>query len=115
MFQIQKNGKERNLGILTVFDRIIQQATVQVLSPIYEKQISETSYGFRAGRSCEKAVIKALEYLNEGYKWTVEIDLARLFDTVDQGRLINIIMKTIKDENVATLHDQHICNSIKKC
>lgn len=50
---------------------------VQVLSPIYEKQFSETSYGFRPGRSCEKAVIKALEYLNEGYEWIVDIDLKR--------------------------------------
>ncbi len=99
----KENGKKRNLGIPTVFDRIIQQAMVQVLSPIYEKQFSETSYGFRPGRSCEKAVIKALEYLNEGYEWIVDIDLERFFDTVDQDRLINIIMKTIKDGDVVSL------------
>ncbi len=99
----KENGKKRNLGIPTVFDRIIQQAMVQVLSPIYEKQFSETSYGFRSGRSCEKAVIKALEYLNEGYEWIVDIDLERFFDTVDQDRLINIIMRTIKDGDVVSL------------
>ena len=77
----KENGKKRNLGIPTVFDRIIQQAMVQVLSPIYEKQFSETSYGFRPGRSCEKAEIKALEYLNEGYEWIVDVDLERFFDT----------------------------------
>lgn len=99
----KENGKMRNLGIPTVFDRIIQQAIVQILSPIFEEQFSETSYGFRQGRCCEKAVIKALEYLNDGYEWIVDIDLERFFDTVDQDRLINIIMRTIKDGDVVSL------------
>ena len=99
----KENGKMRNLGIPTVFDRIIQQAMVQVLSPIFEEQFSETSYGFRPRRSCEKAVIKALEYLNDGYEWIVDIDLEKFFDTVDQDRLINIIMRTIKDGDVVSL------------
>lgn len=99
----KENGKMRNLGIPTVFDRIIQQAIVQVLSPIYEEQFSETSYGFRPGRCCENAVIKALEYLNNEYEWIVDIDLERFFDTVDQDRLINIIMRTIKDGDVVSL------------
>ena len=99
----KENGKMRNLGIPTVFDRIIQQAIEQVLSPIYEEQFSETSYGFRPGRCCENAVIKALEYLNNGYEWIVDIDLERFFDTVDQDRLINIIMRTIKDGDVVSL------------
>ena len=99
----KENGKMRNLGIPTVLDRIIQQAMVQVLSPIFEEQFSETSYGFRPGRSCENAVVKALEYLNDGYEWIVDIDLERFFDTVDQDRLINIIMRTIKDGDVVSL------------
>lgn len=99
----KENGKMRKLGIPTVFDRIIQQAMVQVLSPIFEKQFSENSYGFRPKRSCEQAVIKALEYLNDGYEWIVDIDLERFFDTVDQDKLINIIMKTIKDGDVVSL------------
>ena len=99
----KENGKMRNLGIPTVFDRIIQQAMVQILSPIYEEQFSETSYGFRPGKCCENAVVKALEYLNDGYEWIVDIDLERFFDTVDQDRLINIIMRTIKDGNVVSL------------
>ena len=99
----KENGKMRNLGIPTVFDRIIQQAIVQVLSPIYEEQFSETSYGFRPDRCCENAVIKALEYLNDGYEWIVDIDLERFFDTVDQDRLINIIMRIIKDGDVVSL------------
>ena len=99
----KENGKMRNLGIPTVFDRIIQQAMVQVLSPIFEEQFSETSYGFRPDRCCENAVVKALEYLNDGYEWIVDIDLERFFDTVDQDRLINIIMRTIKDGDVVSL------------
>ena len=99
----KENGKMRNLGIPTVFDRIIQQAMVQVLNPIFEEEFSETSYGFRPGRRCENAVIKALEYLNDGYEWVVDIDLERFFDTVDQDRLINIIMRTIKDGDVVSL------------
>lgn len=99
----KENGKKRNLGIPTVFDRIIQQAMVQVLSPIFEEQFSETSYGFRPGRCPENAVVEALEYLNDGYEWIVDIDLERFFDTVDQDRLINIIMRTIKDGDVVSL------------
>ena len=99
----KENGKMRNLGIPTVFDRIIQQSIVQVLSPIFEEQFSKTSYGFRPGRCCENAIVKALEYLNEGYEWIVDIDLERFFDTVDQDRLINIIMRIIKDGDVVSL------------
>ena len=98
----KENGKKRNLGIPTVMDRIIQQAMVQVLSPIYE-QFNDNSYGFRPGRSCEQAVIRALEYLNDGYDWIVDIDLEKFFDTVNQDRLITIIRKTIRDGEVVSL------------
>ena len=99
----KENGKKRNLGIPTVMDRIIQQAIVQVISPIFEEQFHNNSYGFRPGRSCEQAVIKALEYLNDGYDWIVDIDLEKFFDTVNQDRLITIIGKTIKDGDVVSL------------
>ncbi len=99
----KENGKKRNLGIPTVMDRIIQQAMVQVLSPIYEEQFNDNSYGFRPRRSCEQAVIKALEYLNDGYDWIVDIDLEKFFDTVNQDRLITIIRRTIKDGDVVSL------------
>lgn len=102
--QIPKdNGKMRNLGIPTVIDRIIQQAVVQILSPIFEEQFNDNSFGFRPGRSCEQAVIKALEYLNDGYEWIVDIDLEKFFDTVNQDRLITIIRRTIKDGEVVSL------------
>lgn len=99
----KENGKKRNLGIPTVMDRIIQQAMVQILSPIYEEQFNDNSYGFRPGRSCEQAVIRALEYLNDGYDWIVDIDLEKFFDTVNQDRLITIIRKTIRDGEVVSL------------
>ncbi len=99
----KENGKKRNLGIPTVMDRIIQQAIVQVISPIFEEQFSDSSYGFRPKRSAEQAVIKALEYLNDGYEWIVDIDLEKFFDTVNQDRLITIIGRTIKDGDVVSL------------
>ena len=99
----KENGKKRNLGIPTVMDRIIQQAMIQVISPIYEEQFSENSYGFRPGRSCEQAVIKALEMINDGNEWIVDLDLEKFFDTVNQDRLITIIRRTIKDGDVVSL------------
>ena len=99
----KENGKMRNLGIPTVTDRIIQQAIFQVISPIFEKQFNDNSFGFRPGRSCEQAVIKALEYLNDGYEWIVDIDLEKFFDTVNQDKLITIIGKTITDGDVVSL------------
>lgn len=99
----KENGRKRNLGIPTVVDRVIQQAIVQVLSPIYEEQFSNSSYGFRPKRSCEMAVIKALEFMNDGYYWIVDLDLEKFFDTVNQDRLINIIRRTIKDGEVVSL------------
>lgn len=99
----KENGKMRNLGIPTVTDRIIQQAIVQVIGPIFERQFNDNSFGFRPNRSCEQAVIRALEYLNDGYEWIVDIDLERFFDTVNQDRLITIIGKTIKDGDVVSL------------
>ena len=72
------NGGIRRLGIPTVMDRIIQQAMVQKLSPICEPYFADNSYGFRPGRSCEMAIVKVLEYLNDGYIWVVDIDLEKI-------------------------------------
>ena len=99
----KENGQKRNLGIPTVMDRIIQQAIVQVISPIFEEQFNDNSFGFRPSRSCEQAVIRVLEYLNDGYEWIVDIDLEKFFDTVNQDKLITIIGKTIKDGDVVSL------------
>ena len=99
----KENGKMRNLGIPTVTDRIIQQAIFQVISPIFEKQFNDNSFGFRPNRSCEQAVIRALEYLNDRYEWIVDIDLEKFFDTVNQDKLITIIGKTITDGDIVSL------------
>ena len=99
----KENGKMRKLGIPCVIDRVIQQAIVQVLTPIYEEQFSNNSYGFRPNRSCEMAVIKVLECFNDGYDWIVDIDLQSFFDEVNQDKLIGIIRKTIKDGNLVSL------------
>ena len=99
----KENGKMRKLGIPSVIDRVLQQAIVQVLTPIYEEQFSNSSYGFRPKRSCEMAVIKALECFNDGYDYIVDIDLESFFDEVNQDKLMAIIHRTIKDDDVISL------------
>ncbi len=106
------NGKVRQLGIPTVLDRVIQQAIAQVLTPIYEQQFSDSSYGFRPGRSCEMAIIKSLEIINDGYEWVVDIDLERFFDTVNHDRLIQIIFKTVKDGDVMSLISKYLKSGV---
>lgn len=99
----KENGKLRKLGIPSVIDRVLQQAIVQVLTPIYEEQFSDNSYGFRPNRCCEQAVIKALECFNDGYDWIVDIDVQSFFDEVNQDKLMSIIHRTIKDDDVISL------------
>ena len=99
----KENGKQRKLGIPSVIDRVLQQAIVQVLTPIYEEEFSNSSYGFRPGRCCEQAVIKALELFNDGYDWIVDIDLQSFFDEVNQDILIGIIRRTVKDGDLVSL------------
>ena len=97
------NGGTRKLGIPIVLDRIIQQAMVQVLAPMFEPYFSEYSYGFRPKRSCQQAVIKALEYMNDGYIWIVDIDLEKFFDNVPHDRLLRLVSDVVKDGNVVSL------------
>lgn len=99
----KENGKLRKLGIPSVIDRVLQQAIVQVLTPIYEEQFSDNSYGFRLNRCCEQAVIKTLECFNDGYDWIVDIDLQSFFDEVNQDKLMAIVHRTIKDDDVISL------------
>jgi len=108
----KENGDKRGLGIPTVVDRLIQQAIVQVLSPVYEQQFSETSYGFRPNRSCEMAIIKLLEYFNDGYTWVVDIDLQKFFDTVCHDKIISIIMKIIHDGELVSLIRKYLVSGV---
>lgn len=97
------NGGVRKLGIPTVLDRVIQQAMVQVLSPMFEPYFSEYSYGFRPNRCCQMAIIKALEYFNDGYDWIVDIDLEKFFDNVPHDRLLRMVSDVVKDGSVVSL------------
>ena len=96
------NGKMRPLGIPVVVDRVIQQAVAQVLSVGYERYFSEFSYGFRVKRDCHMAIAKALEYMNNGYEWVVDLDIEKYFDTVNHDKLISILRERIND--APTLH-----------
>ncbi|MEC5305241.1 group II intron reverse transcriptase/maturase [Bacillus thuringiensis] len=108
----KENGKMRKLGIPTVVDRVVQQAIHQILSPIFEKQFSEFSYGFRPKRSCEMAIVKSLELLNDGYDWIVDIDLERFFDTVHHDKLMRIISNTIYDGDVISLIRKYLVSGV---
>ncbi|TJX58529.1 group II intron reverse transcriptase/maturase [Soehngenia saccharolytica] len=102
------NGKIRNLGIPTVVDRVIQQAIAQVLTPIFEEQFSDNSYGFRPRRSTHDAMKKCIANTNEGFKYVVDMDLEKYFDTVNQSKLIEILSRTIKDGRVITLIHKYL-------
>lgn len=97
------NGGVRKLGIPTVVDRIVQQAVVQKLSPIFEPTFSEYSYGFRPGRRCQDAIDRTLELINQGYEWIVDLDLEKFFDNVPQDKLIRIVDNVAKDSDVTAL------------
>ena len=99
----KENGKKRNLGIPTVVDRVVQQAIAQVLTPIYEKQFSENSFGFRPKRSAHDAIRRSQSNMQEGYTYVVDMDLEKYFDTVNQSKLIEVLSRTIKDGRVISL------------
>ena len=106
------DGGIRKLGVPTVTDRFIQQAIAQVLTPIYEEQFHNHSYGFRPNRCAQQAVMKALEMMNDGHSWIVDIDLERFFDTVDQDKLMTIIGRTIKDGEVISIIRKFLVSGI---
>lgn len=106
--EIEKpEGGMRGLGVPTVVDRMIQLAISQVLEPIFEPGFSENSYGFRPGRNAHQAVKRAVEYYDEGYRYVVDIDLAKYFDTINHDILINMLREEVKDESLLSL--------IRKC
>ena len=109
------NGKTRKLGIPTAVDRVIQQAIAQVLTPIYEPKFAETSYGFRPKRSAHDALKKSREYLNAGKVWTVNMDLEKFFDTVNQSKLMEILARDIKDGRVLSLIHKYLRAGVVWC
>ena len=104
----KENGKKRNLGIPTVVDRVVQQAIAQVLTPIFEEQFSDNSYGFRPGRSAHDAIRKCLKYMDEGHKQAIDMDLEKYFDTVSQSKLIEVLSRTITDGRVISLIHKYL-------
>lgn len=106
------DGGKRLLGIPTVVDRVIQQAIAQVLSPIFEAQFSVNSYGFRPGRDAKQAVQKCKEYIEAGYTWTVDIDLAKYFDTVNHDKLMRLLSDSIEDGRVLSLIRKYLQSGV---
>ena len=104
IMQIPKpKGGERMLGIPTVLDRLIQQAILQKISPIFDKDFSAQSYGFRAGRNAHQAVSQALEFQKQGYVHVVDLDLEKFFDTVNHDRLMARVATKVTDKSLLLL------------
>jgi group II intron reverse transcriptase/maturase len=102
------NGKKRPLGIPTVVDRVVQQMIAQVLTFGYDKYFSDNSYGFRPNRDAHQAIGKALEYLNEGCEWVIDLDIEKYFDTVNHDKLISILRERINDAKTLRLIRQFL-------
>lgn len=96
-------GGQRQLGIPTVLDRLIQQALHQVLSPLFGSQFSNHSYGFRPGRSAGQAVQQARNYVEAGHRWVVDLDLEKFFDKVNHDILMSRISRSVKDKRILRL------------
>jgi len=101
-------GGTRMLGIPTVLDRLIQQAVHQVLSPLFEPGFSESSYGFRPGRSAHQAVKAAQKHVSCGLRWVVDIDLEKFFDRVHHDTLMSLVKRTVGDRRVLCLIDSYL-------
>ena len=106
------DGGVRNLGVQTVTDRFVQQAIAQVLTPIYEEQFHDHSYGFRPNRCAQQAIMTALDMMNEDNNWIVDIDLEKFFDTVNHDKLMTIIGRTIKDGDVISIVRKFLVSGI---
>src|SRR5438105_1785130 len=91
-------GGERELGVPTVLDRLIQQAIAQALVPVFDPHFSERSYGFRPGRSAGEAVQQARGYMSAGLEWVVDVDLERFFDRVQHDALLARVARKVADK-----------------
>lgn len=101
-------GGIRTLGIPTVLDRMIQQALHQVLTPIFDPTFSADSFGFRPGRSAHQAVLRAREHIAAGYRWVVDLDLAKFFDTVNHDVLMRLVALRVRDKRVLQLIGRYL-------
>ena len=110
----EEKGKVRNLGIPTVVDRMVQQAIAQELSPLFEEQFSDNSFGFRPKRGQHDALKRCKEYVDEGYMYVVSMDLEKFFDTVNHSKLIEVLSRTIKDGRVISLIHKYLNAGVAK-
>ena len=104
----KEKGKVRKLGIPTVVDRVVQQAIVTQLTPLFEPRFSDSSYGFRPKRSAHDALYACKRYIDEGYVWVIDMDLEKFFDTVCQSKLVQILSETITDGRVVSLIHKYL-------
>jgi group II intron reverse transcriptase/maturase len=104
----EEKGKVRELGIPTVVDRVIQQAIAQVLTPIFEPQFHDNSFGFRPNRGTHDALKECQRLVDEGYVYVVDMDFEKFFDRVCQSKLIEILSRTIKDGRVVSLIHKYL-------
>lgn len=104
----KSSGGKRPLGIPSVLDRVIQQAIAQALGPIFDPGFSECSYGFRPGRSAHDAVYQAREYIKAGYRWVVDMDLEKFFDTVNHDVLMHRVARKVRDKRVLKLIGRYL-------
>lgn len=104
----ETKGEFRKLGVPTVVDRVIQQAITQELTPIYEEQFSDNSFGFRPKRGAHDALRQCQKNVNDGYVYVVDMDLEKFFDTVCQSKLIEVLSRTIKDGRVVSLIHKYL-------
>jgi len=108
----KEQGGTRMLGIPTVTDRLLQQAIAQWLSPKWEEEFSNYSYGFREGRSAHQAVMQGQTNLNEGYEWVIELDLEKFFDRVNHDKLMGLLAKKITDKRTLKLLRSYLNSGI---
>ena len=106
------DGGVRKLGIPTVLDRFIQQAVMQVLQRRWDRTFSEHSYGFRPGRSAHQAVSQAQQYIAEGYRWVVDLDLEKFFDRVNHDKLMARIAERVSDKRLLKLIRVFLCAGV---
>jgi len=104
----ENKGEYRKLGVPTVVDRVVQQAITQELTPIFEEQFSENSFGFRPKRRAHDALRQCQKNVNDGYVYVVDMDLEKFFDTVCQSKLIEVLSRTIKDGRVISLIHKYL-------
>lgn len=106
------DGGIRLLGIPTVLDRLIQQAIAQELNKIYDHTFSDSSYGFRPNKSSKQAIVKARQYINDGYRWVVDMDLEKFFDKVNHDILMERLSRKIRDKRLLKLIREYLKSGI---